>query len=170
MSRTEADDDDAHTPTAIPPGLLELVGTDIGTKPGPGLALAGIRTLTPLIPPDETLLPPPPEPPPGQPDIEPPLVIGGRLEPAVLVEQSMPVYPDMARKARVEGIVVLEGTINVKGRVVEIEVASGHPMLVDAAINAVKKWKYRPAKLNGQLTPCPVTVRVRFNLQYSEGQ
>ena len=170
VSRTEADAADAYTPTEIPASLLELIGTDIGTEPGPGIALAGIRTITPLIPPDEIPLPPPPEPPPGQPDIQPPIVIGGRVEQAVLVEQSMPVYPHMARTARVEGTVVLEGTITVKGKVVEIAVVSGHPMLIDAAINAVKKWKYRPAKLNGQLTECPVTVQVRFTLQYPEGR
>lgn len=171
VSRTEADDDDdAYTPTEIPSGLLKLIGTDIGTEPGPGIALAGIRTITPLIPPDEMPLPPPPDPPPGQPDIQPPIVIGGRVEQAVLVEQSMPVYPHMARTARVEGTVVLEGTITVKGKVVEIAVVSGHPMLIDAAINAVKRWKYRPAKLNGQLTPVPVTVQVRFTLQYPEGR
>jgi hypothetical protein len=42
-------------------------------------------------------------------------------------------------------------------------------MLIDAAISAVKKWKYRPAKLNGELTPCPVTIQVRFVIQYPQG-
>ena len=78
----------------------------------------------------------------------------------------MPVYPALARTARVEGIVVLEGTVSMRGKVENLQVVSGYPMLVDAAINAVKNWKYRPAKLNGQLIPCPVTVQVRFSLQY----
>jgi protein TonB len=133
------------------------------------LALGGSRTIQPIVPLDEASFPPPPEPPPGQPDIQPPPVIGGRVETAALVEQTTPVYPALARKAHVEGVVVLEGTITVKGRVAELRVVSGHPMLVDAAIDAVKKWKYRPAKLNGQIIPCPVTVQVRFKLQYPQG-
>jgi len=66
----------------------------------------------------------------------------------------------------VEGIVVLEGTISEQGKVEDVHVVSGHPMLVDAAIKAVQKWKYRPAKLNGQIMSCPVRIQVRFMLKY----
>jgi protein TonB len=110
---------------------------------------------------------PPPEPPPGEPDIKPPPVIGGRLEPAELIKQTLPTYPALARTARVEGVVVLEGTVSVSGNIVDIHVVDGHPLLVDEALKTVKKWKYRPAILNGQPTPSPVTVTVRFILKYS---
>ena len=60
----------------------------------------------------------------------------------------------------------MEGTVNEQGRVVDIHVVTGHPMLRDAAIRAVAKWKYRPAKLNGQVVSCPVHVEVRFTLRY----
>jgi len=62
--------------------------------------------------------------------------------------------------------VVLEGTINVRGRVENIHVVSGHPMLVDAAVKALEKWKYAPAKLNGQIIPSPLRVQVRFKIDY----
>jgi periplasmic protein TonB len=56
--------------------------------------------------------------------------------------------------------------VNTEGRIENLQVVSGHPMLIDAAVDAVRKWKYRPAKLNGQLIPCPVNVQVRFTLEY----
>jgi protein TonB len=114
--------------------------------------------------------PRPPDPPPGEPDVPPPPVIGGRLEPAVLIKQTNPAYPELARTARVEGTVILEGTVSIKGNVETLTVVSGHPMLVDAAIDAVRRWKYRPAKLNGQLIPCPIKIQVRFKLDYSTPQ
>jgi protein TonB len=170
VRQTEEDDHAGYTPTAIPADLLALLESDIAMEPALGAAPAGTRTVPPLIPSHEASLPVPPEPPPGEPDVQPPPVIGGRLEPAVLIDQTKPVYPALAKTARVEGTVVLEGTVNVRGKVENLRVVSGHPMLVDAAIHAVKKWKYRPAKLNGQIIPCPVTVNVRFILQYPGGQ
>jgi TonB family protein len=165
--QTDVNDSAGFTPTPVPSEFLALLETDIGADPAVGLALAGMRTLPPLII-AEPSFPPLPEPPPGEPDIKPPLVIGGRVEPAELIKQTIPVYPHLARTARVEGVVALEGTVNVKGNIENLHVVSGHPLLIDAAVNAVKKWKYRPAKLNGQLTPCPVTIQVRFTLQYPE--
>jgi protein TonB len=133
-------------------------------EPVVGMAVARTRTIPPSILAESPL--PPPEPPPGEPDIKPPPVIGGHLEPAELIKQTLPVYPPLARTARVEGVVVLEGTVNVNGSIENIHVVEGHAFLIDAALKAVKKWKYRPAILNGQPTPCPVTISVRFNLKY----
>jgi protein TonB len=165
--RNDVNDSAGFTPTPMPSEFLALLQTDTGAEPAVGVVLAGMRTLPPLIigEPSVSL----PEPPPGKPDIPPPPVIGGHVEPAELIKQTVPVYPQLARAARVEGTVFLEGTVNVKGSIENLHVVSGHPLLIDAAINAVKKWKYRPAKLNGQLTPCPVTVQVRFILHYAEG-
>ena len=155
-----------YTPTTIPRDILAVLDTNLGEAPARVDSLDNVRRLSLLVPPGERPLPDPPEPPPGNPDIPPPIAIGGRIEPATLVEQTKPAYPPMARTARVEGIVVLEGTINVKGKIENIHVISGHPMLLEAAIKAVEKWKYRPAKLNGQLIPQPVEVKVRFRLDY----
>jgi len=156
-----------YMPTAIPSDLLAMLDTDSVAAPGRGSTMAGTRGLSLQLPlGDESLPPPPPEPPPGDPDVERPPVIGGHLEQAVLIQQTKPVYPALARTARVEGIVVLEGTISEQGKVEDVHVVSGHPMLVDAAIKAVQKWKYRPAKLNGQIMSCPVRIQVRFMLKY----
>jgi TonB family protein len=162
---TERDRAD-YIPTAIADDLLALQEVDSGTQAIPGLSPTSSRTSPIRIPLMEELPPPPPEPPPGNPDVKPPVVIGGRLEPAVLVEQTTPVYPALARTARIQGVVSLEGNVNTQGRIEDLKVVSGHPMLIDAAVNAVRKWKYHPAKLNGQLIPCPVTVQVRFTLEY----
>jgi periplasmic protein TonB len=155
-----------YTPTAIPSDVLAMLNTDLGDEPAPGAAMDNIRRLSLLTPLGERSLPAPPEPPPGNPDTRSPITIGGHVEPATLVEQTKPVYPAVARSARIEGIVVLEGTINVRGKIENLHAVSGHPMLLEAAIEAVEKWKYRPAKLNGQLIPQPVQVQVRFTLKY----
>jgi periplasmic protein TonB len=162
--QTESNDSAGFTPTAVPSEFLALLDTQTGSEPAVGTVLAGTRTIPPLALAESSL--PPPEPPPGEPDIKPPPVIGGRLEPAELIKQTVPVYPPLARNARVEGVVLLEGTVNVSGSVQNIRVVEGHPLLIDEALRAVKKWKYRPAILNGQPTPSPVTIRVRFILKY----
>jgi len=162
--QTESNETAGFTPTAVPSEFLALLDTQTGSAPAVGMALAGTRTIPPLTLAESSL--PPPEPPPGEPDIKPPPVIGGRLDPAELIKQTVPLYPPLARSARVEGVVVLEGTVNVSGSVENIRVVEGHPLLIDEAFRAVKKWKYRPAILNGQPTPSPVTVRVRFILKY----
>lgn len=157
-----------YTPTEVPSGLLALIDAGTGALPGLGPSDGGVRTVPlPLLPLGEASPPPPPEPPPGEPEVKPPPVIGGRVEQPVLVKQTTPEYPAMAKTARVEGVVILEGTVSVEGKVENLQVVSGHPMLVDAAVKAVRKWKYRPGKLNGQLIACPLTVQVRFALRYS---
>jgi TonB family protein len=161
----QRESNDTFTPSSVPSEFLALSEIKPTSAPVAGLALAGTRTIAPLMLAESML--PPPEPPPGEPDIKPPPVIGGRLEPAELIKQTLPTYPALARTARVEGVVVLEGTVSVSGNIVDIHVVDGHPLLVDEALKTVKKWKYRPAILNGQPTPSPVTVTVRFILKYS---
>jgi len=154
-----------YSPAAIPSDLLAML--DTAREPNLGSPLARTRSLSLQLPLGEEPLPPPPEPPPGDPDVQFPPAIGGHLEQAVLIKQTKPVYPALARTARVEGIVVLEGTITERGKVESLHVVSGHPMLVDAAIKALEKWKYRPAKLNGQIISCPVHIQVRFHAPVS---
>jgi TonB family protein len=169
VSRHDGDDGGAYlnyTPTVIPSDLLGLLDLNSGMEPGP--ARPGARIVSSPIPLGEGPLSEPPEPPPGDPDVQPPLIIGGRLEPAELIEQTKPVYPALARTARVEGTVDLEGTITEEGKVKDLHVVSGHPMLIDAAIKAVEKWRYRPAKLNGRLISCMVNIKVRFRLEYPQ--
>jgi protein TonB len=95
----------------------------------------------------------------------PPLRIGGRLEPAVIKKQTLPVYPELAVRTHVEGAVVLDATIGQDGKLHDITVVSGHPLLVPAALDCVKQWRYRPAVLNGVIIPSPANIRVQFRIQ-----
>ena len=76
-----------------------------------------------------------------------------------------PVFPELAMKAGVQGIVIVEATIDVRGRVVNATVLKGMPVLDEAALEAVRKWVYTPTLLNGVPTPVIMTVTVRFVLR-----
>jgi protein TonB len=76
-----------------------------------------------------------------------------------------PIYPALARSARVQGVVEIEGVINEEGRIEQIKVVTGHPLLKDAAIDCVRKWKYEPGLLNGQIIEMPIKISVRFQLR-----
>jgi len=75
-----------------------------------------------------------------------------------------PIYPEAARKARVQGTVVLKVQLTKCGDVSNIEMLSGHPMLVPAAIEAVKQWKYKPYLLDGEPIAVETQVTVNFTL------
>ncbi|HET8647139.1 MAG TPA: energy transducer TonB, partial [Vicinamibacteria bacterium] len=75
-----------------------------------------------------------------------------------------PVYPEMAKQARVQGTVVLEATIDPSGRVDNVRVLRGIPLLNEAALDAVRKWVYSPTLLNGTPVPVIMTVTVNFTL------
>jgi protein TonB len=80
-----------------------------------------------------------------------------------LVQRVQPDYPPLARQARVQGTVVLAANINEQGRIENLQVTSGHPMLVAAAIAAVRRWRYRPFRLNGE----PVEVNTQITVVFS---
>ena len=82
----------------------------------------------------------------------------------MLMREVSPTYPPLARSARVQGSVVLDVTIAKDGTVKEITTKSGHPMLVPAAIDAVKKWRYQPYKLDGKPIEVYTQVVVDFTL------
>jgi TonB family protein len=82
----------------------------------------------------------------------------------MLEDNAPPVYPPIAKAARVEGTVVLEATISISGAVVGIRVISGPSMLQQAALDAVKTWHYQPYLLNGEPVEVVTTVNVTFAL------
>jgi len=110
--------------------------------------------------------PPPPPPPPGDAQARaiPPgaILIEGSVQQAKLVSQQPPVYPPLARQAGISGTVQMSVVIAKDGTVQHIEVVSGHPLLVPAAIDAVRKWMYRQTLLNGQPVEVATTVNVNF--------
>jgi periplasmic protein TonB len=75
-----------------------------------------------------------------------------------------PVYPEAAKQARVQGVVILECTISNEGRVTDVRVLRGVPLLDVAAVDAVKQWSYTPARLDGKPVPVIMTVTVNFRL------
>ncbi len=136
-----------HAPTAIPdevaivdssgdpeaiqaPNLAGLAGGVAGGVPGgvPG----GIPGSTGL-----TVLPPAP------------IRVGGTVQAARILNRMMPIYPPEASEEGIGGTVRLEATITAEGRVREISVRDGHPLLIESAVTAVEQWRYRPTLLNG---------------------
>jgi protein TonB len=83
----------------------------------------------------------------------------------LLISKTTPAYPTIARTAGISGTVVLAATISKEGRIVNLRVVSGHPMLTQAARDAVMTWRYRPYLLNGQ----PVEVETTINVVFSMG-
>jgi TonB family protein len=98
--------------------------------------------------------------PPTPPSVQ--LKIGGERQPR-LIKKITPLYPDLAKRARVEGSVILAVNIDEDGNVSDIKVQSGHPLLNDAAIDAVKQWKYTPILLSGEPVPEMAAVTVVFS-------
>jgi len=92
------------------------------------------------------------------------ITVGGDVEAAMLLQQVRPAYPAMARSARIAGNVRLKAVIGTDGRIKNLIAVSGHPMLVDAAMNAVRQWIYKPTVLDGMLVEVNTEIIVRFGL------
>jgi TonB family protein len=130
-----------------------------------------------LIPP-----PPPPPPPPPAPGViggviggvgsapPPPrpgmtrIRQGGNITAAMLIKRIQPAYPPLARQTRISGTVRLHVILAKDGTVLQLEVVSGHPLLVQAAVDAVRQWVYRPTLLNGDPVEVDTTIDVIFEL------
>ncbi len=82
----------------------------------------------------------------------------------LLIHRVEPTYPTIARAARIQGTVELKAVIDKTGGIQDLQLVSGHPMLVPAAIGAVKQWRYRPYLLNGQPVEVETTITVIFSL------
>jgi len=109
-------------------------------------------------------VPPPPPPPPLPKPAAPakPVRVGGMVQEPRVLSMVPPVYPKLASTARVSGTVVLEATLTEQGTVEEIKVVSGHPLLVEAAIVALKQWRYEPTYLNGIAVSVILTAKLHF--------
>lgn len=92
-------------------------------------------------------------------------VVGGEVKEPQLIKKIDPPYPESARKPRLEEVVILEAIITATGNVAEVKVLkSAHPILDDAARQALLGWRYKPATLNGRAVPVFLTVTVKFIL------
>jgi len=83
---------------------------------------------------------------------------------ALLVNKVTPVYPPLARQTRISGTVRLHAIISKNGSIQSLEVISGHPLLVRAAMDAVQQWRYKPTLLNGEPVEVDTTIDVIFSL------
>jgi protein TonB len=135
---------------ATPPMLdSSLVGAAAGTGPG-------MTVLDAIGTGRNVLVPPPP------PALRPLRV--SRVMEGNLVHRVQPEYPALARMARVQGAVVLHAVISKQGTIEDLEVISGPPALVGAAVDAVRQWRYRPYYLNDEPVEVDTQVTVNFVL------
>ncbi len=115
----------------------------------------------------------PAQPPPGGPVRTParpdaglaaPVRVGGAVQPPVKIHDVRPAYPQDARDAGVQGLVIIEAVIDEDGHVLDTTILRGSPMLNDAAVAAVSQWRYTPPTLNGSPVSIIMTVTVNFTL------
>lgn len=146
--------------TPPPATIAGVVGGVPGGMEGGsvGGVIGGIISSTPSV------APPPPPPPPKK--VTPSrITVGGNVAKARLVRQVRPTYPPLARQARIQGKVMLKAVIGRDGKIQELEVISGHPLLIPNALNAVKQWQYKPTLLNN--TPVEVQTQIEVNFTLS---
>jgi TonB family protein len=91
--------------------------------------------------------------------------VGGNVQQANLVHKVDPVYPALAKQAAIQGVVHFTVIIDRNGGIQNVQLLSGHPLLVEAARDAVQQWSYKPTLLNGQPVEVLTTVDVNFTLQ-----
>jgi TonB family protein len=94
-----------------------------------------------------------------------PLAVGGEVKQAQLIKSVSPVYPPTAKLQHVAGDVKIDALIEADGNVSTMKILSGPPLLHQAALTAVKQWKYKPAQLDGKPTAMHLTVTVQFRFQ-----
>jgi protein TonB len=148
-----------ENPPSAPPGVEGGVSTgDLS-----GLVFSVLNQSSRVAPrPPEPKIAPPVKPAEAEP---PPKVnVGGAVNMASLVRRVEPVYPVLARQARISGTVELLGVIGVDGRIRELQVVNGHPLLARAALEAVRQWVYEPTLLNGKPVEVIAPITVNFVL------
>lgn len=156
------------SPLQIPPTVTMLTETT-PPPPIPDPSAIGVRhgigdsngrgTVFDSVPGSDIALPPPP------PAVRRPPV--SRMMEGNLIHRVQPDYPPLARQVRIQGQVVLRAMISREGAIENVQVLSGHPMLIPAAVDAVRQWRYRPYVLNGE--PVEVETRVTVNFVLSGG-
>jgi protein TonB len=94
-----------------------------------------------------------------------PVRVGGRVKEPTLITRVEPRYPPLAVQTHMTGVVVIDAIIDERGNIVEAKVVSGPPLLIQAALDAVRQWKYQPTYLNDEPVPVQLNVNVQFRLQ-----
>jgi TonB family protein len=140
----------------VPPGT-EVVYTHAGGN-GPNVAVGGTGNGFPFDLNPGLLPPPPVKAPPTR------IVQGGDVQASKLVLKVNPTFPTLAKNARISGKVILDAVISADGTIQKLNVRSGHPLLVPAAVDAVKQWRYSPTLLNKVPVEVQTMIEVTFIL------
>ena len=148
------------TTSSDPDNVGETV-PDLGGVPGgvPGGVIGGV--VGGVLGGTGAAVPPPP---PAARPVQKVVRVGGKVKAPRQTNSVNPVYPPLAREARIGGTVVVDAVIDEHGNIVQARVVSGHPLLIDAALKAVVQWRYEPTTLNGQPVSVELQVQVTFNL------
>lgn len=99
-----------------------------------------------------------------------PLRVGGSVMASKLIYRVDPEFPELARRARVQGVVFIKVTVNEQGEVWRAEIVRGHPLLNQAALEAVRQWIFSPVLLKGEPIPAQSTITVQFRLSDEDGE
>ena len=148
-------------PTVAPTGVSKETGNEGQTPPPVGLISGkpdGVELLSDSLGIRSMAPPPPPEPP-------APIHLGSGIRTPQKIGDVAPAYPPIAQAAHVQGVVILEAVLNAQGRVESVRVLRSIPLLDQAAVDAVRQWRYTPTLLNGMPVPVIMTVTVNFTLQ-----
>jgi protein TonB len=90
--------------------------------------------------------------------------VGGNVQSAMIIRKTPPIYPQLAKSARVSGVVHLAAIISKDGTIQELHSLGGPALLIQAAMDAVKTWVYKPTMLNGEPVQVETTIDVNFTL------
>jgi len=169
-SRIPVHKGDAYTQYTFPSTVAALNAVDhhlnltvqIDRDGGPVILVIALAAAQPAAPP-----PPPPAATPADASTPPQRIrVGGNVQSQNLITKVTPNYPPLAKQGRITGTVSLSVTITKEGTVDNIDLISGHPLLVPSAIEAVRQWVYRPTLLNGN----PVEVLTQVDVNYTLAQ
>jgi protein TonB len=108
--------------------------------------------------------PPPPKVEQPKPTTPQRIRVGGQVQAANLIRQPRPPYPPLARSARIQGTVRFTAVIGKDGTIQNLQLVSGHPLLVQAAQDAVRQWLYKPTMLNNEAVEVITQIDVNFTL------
>ena len=161
-------------PTVIPKHIAEIKGAPLepdsfggvaGGVPGgvPGGQMGGVLggVIGGVLNTAARPVPPPPS-------VKPkgPIRVGGHVRPPKIIVKVQPEYPPLARQVHIQGQVQIDAVLDEQGNVIEMKVVSGPPLLYQAALDALKKWKYEPTYLNDQ----PIAVQMIVTITFQLGQ
>jgi protein TonB len=159
---TEIKEDEAPPPSA---GGIGVVGGVPGGVAG-GVTGGVLGSILDSAPRAVAVLPPPPPPKKEAPkEVAPTRIrVGGSVQQAKMVRRVAPVYPPLAKQARIQGTVILDAIIAKDGTIQNLTVKSGHALLIQAALDAVKQWIYQPTLLNTEPVEVSTEIEVHFTL------